>query len=254
MSIWGKILGGAAGFALGGPVGALAGAVAGHAVDMLTEANLQQGDATGTAAPADERAATRQIAFTIGVIVLGAKMAKADGRVTREEIVAFKEVFRVPPQELRNVGRFFDQARQDAQGFEPYARQIAKMFPRKSRVLEELIDGLFHIAKADGAVSADELDYLRRVAQIFGFADADFERIRHSHLGPDESDPYTLLGVTRDSSDAEIKLAWRKLIRETHPDKLIAKGLPQEFVDLATDKMARINAAYDRIAKERGIE
>ena len=251
MSIWGKILGGAAGFALGGPVGALAGAVAGHAVDMLTEANLQ--DDVKALPPGDERAATRQIAFTIGVIVLGAKMAKADGKVTREEIVAFKEVFRVPPPELRNVGRFFDQARKDAQGFEPYARQIAKMFPRKSRVLEELIDGLFHIAKADGKVSDEELDYLRRVAQIFGFAEADFERIRQSHLGPDESDPYTLLGVTREASDAEIKLAWRRLIRETHPDKLIAKGLPQEFVDLATDKMARVNAAYDRIARERGI-
>ena len=251
MSIWGKILGGAAGFALGGPVGALAGAVAGHAVDMLTEANLQ--DDAKALPPGDERAATRQIAFTIGVIVLGAKMAKADGKVTREEIAAFKEVFRVPAHELKNVGRFFDQARKDAHGFEPYARQIAKMFPRKSRVLEELIDGLFHIAKADGKVSDAELDYLRRVAQIFGFAEADFERIRHSHLGPDESDPYTLLGVTRDASDAEIKLAWRKLIRETHPDKLIAKGLPQEFVDLATDKMARVNAAYDRIARERGI-
>jgi len=253
MSIWGKILGGAAGFALGGPVGALAGAVAGHAVDMLTDANLQQDVPEGAPPQVDERAATRQIAFTIGVIVLGAKMAKADGKVTPEEIVAFKEVFRVPPHELKNVGRFFDQARKDAHGFEPYARQIAKMFPRKSRVLEELIDGLFHIAKADGKVSDQELDYLKRVAQIFGFAEADFERIRHSHLGPDESDPYTLLGVTRDSSDAEVKLAWRRLIRETHPDKLIAKGLPQEFVDLATDKMARVNAAYDRIARERGI-
>jgi DnaJ like chaperone protein len=254
MSIWGKILGGAAGFALGGPVGALAGAVAGHAVDMLTDANLQQEDREPRLPPGDERAATRQIAFTIGVIVLGAKMAKADGRVTREEVAAFKEVFRVPAHELKNVGRFFDQARKDAQGFEPYARQIARMFPRKSRVLEELIDGLFHIAKADGKVGAEELDYLKQVAQIFGFGGSDFERIRHSHLGPDESDPYTLLGVTRDSSDAEIKLAWRRLIRETHPDKLIAKGLPQEFIDLATEKMARVNAAYGRIARERGIE
>jgi DnaJ like chaperone protein len=254
MSIWGKILGGAAGFALGGPVGALAGAVAGHAVDILTDTNLQQDGPDADPPLGDERAATRRIAFTIGVIVLGAKMAKADGRVTREEVAAFKEVFRVPPQELKNVGRFFDQARKDARGFEPYARQIAKMFPRKSRVLEELIDGLFHIAKADGKVGAEELDYLKRVAQIFGFGEADFERIRQSHLGPDEADPYTLLGVTRDSSDVEIKMAWRRLIRETHPDKLIAKGLPQEFVDLATEKMARINAAYDRIVRERGIE
>jgi DnaJ like chaperone protein len=254
MSIWGKILGGAAGFALGGPVGALAGAVAGHAVDMLHAANLGRGaEADLAEPPGDERAATRQIAFTIGVIVLGAKMAKADGRVTREEIAAFKEVFHVPAHELRNVGRLFDRARQDAHGFEPYARQIAKMFPRKSKVLEELIDGLFHIAKADGRVSAEELNILKQVAQIFGFAPADFERIRQSHLGPDESDPYTLLGVTRAAGDAEIKAAWRRLIRETHPDRLIAKGMPKEFVDLATEKLARINAAYDQIAKERSL-
>jgi DnaJ like chaperone protein len=254
MSIWGKILGGAAGFALGGPFGALLGAVAGHAVDMLREANLEQESSAGAQPrPGDERAATRQIAFTIAVIVLGAKMAKADGRVTREEITAFREVFQVPPDELKYVGRLFDQARRDAHGFEPYARQIARMFPRRSKVLEELIDGLFHIAKADGRVSGEEETFLKRVAHIFGFAETDFERIRQSHLGPSESDPYAILGVTRAASDAEIKSAWRRLIRETHPDRLIAKGMPKEFVDLATQKMARINAAYDQIAKERSL-
>lgn len=259
MSIWGKILGGAAGFALGGPLGALLGAVAGHAVDILHEANLEQASPEPTGAPGagaaagDERAATRQIAFTIAVIVLGAKMAKVDGRVTREEISAFREVFQVPQDELRNVGRLFDQARKDAHGFEPYARQVARMFPRRSKVLEELIDGLFHIAKADGRVSSQELNFLKSVAHIFGFAEADFERIRQSHLGPDQSDPYTILGVKRAASDAEIKAARRRLIRETHPDRLIAKGMPKEFVELATEKMARINAAYDQIAKERNL-
>jgi DnaJ like chaperone protein len=253
MSIWGKILGGAAGFALGGPFGALLGAAAGHAVDWLHETNREPALATAAGGRLDERAATRQIAFTIAVIVLGAKMAKADGRVTREEVAAFKQVFQVPPEELGNVGRLFDQARKDSAGFETYARQVSKMFPRKSKVLEELIDGLFHIAKADGVVSPEELRFLERVAQIFGFAAADFERIRHAHIGPDHADPYTILGVTRSASDTEIKAAWRRAIRETHPDKLIAKGMPKEFIDLATEKMARINAAYDEIAKARGI-
>lgn len=260
MSIWGKILGGAAGFALGGPLGALIGAAAGHAIDSLRDAQDVLADTSGDGFEprvrhdeATERAATRQIAFTIGVIVLGAKMAKADGTVSRLEVEAFKEVFHVPPHEQKNVGRLFDRARRDAAGFEPYARQIAGMFRRRSKVLEELLEGLFHIAKADGTVHAGEVDYLRRVAHIFGFDDHEFERIKAAHLGPDKADPYEILGVSRDMTDAQIKVAWRRLIRENHPDKLIAKGLPREFVEIATEKLATINAAYDRIAKERGI-
>jgi DnaJ like chaperone protein len=249
MNIWGKLVGGAAGFAVGGPIGALLGAVAGHAVDRMAEPDARE----ALPPPGDERAATRQIAFTIGIIVLGAKMAKADGVVSRAEVVAFKQVFKVPAQEEQNVGRIFDQARKDARGFEPYARQVARMFSRKSRVLEELIDGLFHIAKADGKVAAEELDYLREVARIFGFDDTDFARMREAHLGPDVADPYNILGVTRAMDNAAIKAAWRKLVRDTHPDRLMAKGLPPEFVAMANERLATINAAYDRIAKERNI-
>jgi len=263
MSIWGKILGGAAGFALGGPLGALIGAAAGHAIDSLRDVQDGLGDADDALGPQEhdgakhdettERAATRQIAFTIGVIVLGAKMAKADGTVSRIEVEAFKQVFHVPPHEHKNVGRLFDRARRDSEGFEPYARQVAGLFRRRSKVLEELLDGLFHIAKADGTVHAGEIDYLRRVAHIFGFDDHEFERIRAAHLGADKADPYEILGASRDMTDAQIKGLWRRLIRENHPDKLIAKGLPPEFVEIATEKIATINAAYDRIAKERGI-
>ncbi len=252
MNIWGKLVGGAAGFAVGGPIGALLGAVAGHAVDRMAQPDSDNG--SGDRGPAlDERAATRQIAFTIGIIALGAKMAKADGLVSRSEIVAFKQVFKIPPEEEQNVGRIFDQARRDARGFEPYARQVAQLFPRKSRVLEELIDGLFHIAKADGTVSTDELHYLREVSRIFGFDDADFARMRESHLGPDLGDPYSILGVTRAMDNAAIKTAYRKLVRDTHPDRLMAKGLPPEFVAMASQRMANINAAYDRVCKERNI-
>ena len=247
MSIWGKILGGAAGFALGGPMGALLGAVAGHAVDKLAE--------TETIAPTeeDERAATRQIAFTIGIIALGAKMAKVDGVVSRSEIAAFRQVFTVPPEDEKHVGRIFDQARRDARGFEPYARQIARMFRRKSPLLEGLLDGLFHIAKADGKVTEEELAYLRDVAGIFGFEDADFARIREGHLGPDESDPYSLLGVDRAMDNAAIKAVYRKLVRAIHPDRLMAKGMPADFVAIANQRLAAVNVAYDRIRKERGI-
>ncbi len=250
MSIWGKIIGGAAGFALGGPLGALLGAIAGHAVDVRRS---QAEEAEAEPQSRDDRSGTKQIAFTIAVIVLGAKMAKADGIVSRSEVAAFKEVFRVPDNELRNVARVFDQAKNDPGGFEPYAKQIARMFRKDHPVLEELLDGLFHIAKADGRVDGSEIDFLKRVAAIFGFDDGEFARIRESHLGPDKADPYTILGIGRGASNEEIKQAWRKLVRDTHPDKLMAQGLPAEFIELANEKLATINAAYDKIAKERGI-
>ena len=245
MSIWGKVLGGAAGFAMGGPLGALIGAVAGHAVDKMRGAPREGAE------PADADA-TKRIAFTIGVIVLGAKMAKADGQVTQDEVSAFKEVFHVPPDEMRNVGRLFNQARRDSAGFEPYARQIGRMFQSNPAVLEELLDGLFHIARADGAVTDDEVAYLEQVARIFGLGEAEWQRIRAANMGPDKSDPYVILGVTREANDDEVKSAYRKLVRENHPDRLVAQGMPQEFVDLANERLATINGAYDRVRQQRG--
>jgi DnaJ like chaperone protein len=242
MSVWGKVVGGAAGFALGGPLGALLGAAAGHAVDRMRVSTREAGE------PDD---ATKNIAFTIGVIVLGAKMAKADGVVTSAEVGAFKEVFHVPAQEMKTVGRLFNQARKDVAGFEPYARQIGRMFEHNPQVLEELIDGLFHIARADRKITQEELDYLAKVAAIFGFDEDDWARIRASNMGPDASDPYEILGVGHKASDEEIKAAHRRLVVEYHPDKLVAEGLPQEFVDLANEKLATINAAHDRIRELR---
>ncbi len=243
MGIWGKIVGGAAGFALGGPLGGLIGAAFGHAVDWAAT-----GDDPGE--PPDN---TRKAAFTIAVIALSAKMAKADGTVTDSEVRAFREVFRVAPEELPNVTRVFNIARRDHRNFESYARQVAGMFRDRRPVLEELLECLFHIARADSIIHPEELDYLRRVARIFGFTDAEFERMRQAGLGPDAGDPYHILGIDRDADDDAVKLAWRRLIRETHPDRLIGEGLPREFIDVATARMATINAAYDRICRDRGL-
>lgn len=262
MSIWGKIVGGAAGFMVGGPLGALLGGLAGHAVDAMRESTRQDllKDETGATGGTYEhygqgadRENAHSIAFTIGVIVLGAKMAKADGHVTKDEISAFKEVFQIPPEEMKNVGRIFNQARRDAHGFEPYARQLGKMFKGRPRVLEELLDGLFHIARADGKIADVELDYLHRVAEAFGFGEADWARIRAHNTGPDQRDPYTVLGVSHDADAETIKAAYRKLVRENHPDKLIAQGMPEEFVAVANEKLATINQAYDEVQKRRGL-
>ncbi len=245
MSIWGKIVGGAAGMAMGGPLGAIIGAAAGHAVDKLTAKAV-------SAAAGDGDDNTRKIAFTIAVIVLGAKMAKADGVVTSDEVNAFKEVFRVPPAEQANVQRIFNLARRDHRGFEPYARQIAGMFRDRPAVLGDLLLCLFHIAKADGEVHESEVAFLHDVARIFGLSEAEFARIRAAEVGPDVADPYEILGVDRDAADDEVKAIYRRLIRENHPDRLIAAGMPQEFIDIANEKMAIITTAYDRIRRERG--
>jgi DnaJ like chaperone protein len=248
MSIWGKILGGAAGFALGGPLGALIGGIAGHVYDSRRATELADEPGAGSPDP------TKQIGFTIAVIALSAKLAKADGVVTKDEIAAFREVFQVPPDEVRNVARVFDMARKSAAGFQPYARQVAGMFADNPAVLEELLGCLFHIAKADGRIADEEADYIAKVARIFGFDDAAFTRIRAENLGPDAADPYTVLGVAADASDAAVRRAWRELVRENHPDRLIAQGMPEEFVAIANDKLATINAAWDRVSQQRGLK
>ena len=194
------------------------------------------------------------ITFTIAVIALSAKMAKADGVVTDDEIEAFERLFRVHPDEAANVRRVFDMARRDTAGYETYARQIARLFAGNPALLEDILDGLFEIAKADGVLHPGELALLERVAEIFGFAPNEFRRIRASHFAPDAADPYVVLGVAYDASDDEIHRTYRRLVRENHPDSLIGRGVPQEFVRLATDKLAAINVAYDRIEVERGLK
>lgn len=255
MSIWGKIIGGMAGFAVGGPLGALIGAAAGHAYDSLK---------TGGAAeqppelpPPGERIGdedARRMAFSVGVIALGAKMAKIDGAVSRAEVNAFKEVFRIRPQDVRTVARIFDAAKRDPHGYAPYARQIGALFRHEPAVLEELLAGLFHIARADGEIGAAEMDYLRAVARLFGLDAAAFARVHAAFAKPQARDAYAVLGLDHDAADDEIKKTYRRLIRENHPDTLIAKGMPEEFVAVATQRMAAINAAYDQIERERGLK
>jgi len=240
MSIWGKIFGGAAGLALGGPIGLLIGAVGGHFVDKYR-----------TDQEADPERAKRTVGFTIAVIVLGAKMAKADGVVTPDEVEAFKEVFQVPESEMKNVARVFNQARKDARGYEPYAEQVAGMFRGSPEVLEELLWCLTHIAKADNVIHPGELEFLKNVSAIFGFDEETFERVTALRVDGADADPYRVLGITPDATDDEIKAAHRSLVLENHPDRLIAKGMPEEFVNVANERLAKINAAHDRIRQMR---
>ncbi len=191
----------------------------------------------------------KSVAFTIGMIGLGAKMAKADGVVTADEISAFKQVFHIPDGELAAVARVFNLAKQDVAGFETYARQISKLFDARHEVLEDVLDGLFHIAKADNAYHPGEHGFLAKVAEIFGFAPADFARIRARHVdAPD--DPYLILGLSRETAPDEVRRRYRELVREYHPDRHIAAGVPEEMIEIATQRLQKINEAYDRVMKE----
>ena len=241
MSIWGKLGGAAAGFLLGGgPIGALAGAFAGH---MLFDRSGQM-EAANPEEPG--------VAFTIAIIALGAKLAMADGIVTRDEEEAFTRVFRVPPAEAANVRRIFDMARRDVAGYEAYASQIARMFRGNPAMLEDVMDGLFEIAKADGVFHPGEARFLERVADIFGFSPNVYRRIRATHF-PDASDPYVILGISYEASEEEIRRTYRMLVKENHPDSLIGRGVPEEFVKLANDKLTAINGAYEKVLMERGF-
>ena len=191
----------------------------------------------------------KSMAFTIGMIALGAKMAKADGVVTDDEVQAFAQVFHVPQKDRAAVERVFNLAKQDVAGFETYAAQVANLFAKKSHVLESVLDGLFHIAKADGVVHEDELTYLESVSGLFGFTTHDFSRIRSRHVALAE-DPYEALGLERGVSLAEAKKKYKSLVRELHPDKQIAAGVPAEMVRLATERMSKINSAFSSLERE----
>jgi DnaJ like chaperone protein len=191
-----------------------------------------------------------QVAFTVGVIALGAKMAKADGIVTRDEVLAFKEVFKVPDGEMENVSRIFNLAKQDIVGYESYASQLASLLKDNHRLLEDVLEGLFHIAVADGVFHPNEERFLAEVARRFGFTHVEFSYIKARH-GSAKDNPYEVLGITREVSNDALKIHYRKLVADNHPDKMIARGVPPEFVSMATKKIAAINAAYEAVTKER---
>ncbi|UCI09859.1 J domain-containing protein [Mesorhizobium sp. B1-1-8] len=196
----------------------------------------------------------RRVAFSVAMIALSAKMAKADGIVTQDEVRAFQEIFEVPPNETRNVARLYDLAKRDVAGFEIYAQRMAQLCGSghaNCMMLEDILDGLFHIAKADGLIHEREGLFLHRIAQIFEIDEAHYQAILSRHVNLGAADPYVVLGIERGKSFEEVRKRYRKLISDNHPDRLIARGLPQEFIKIATTRVAAINAAYEMI--ERGL-
>ena len=229
MSVWGKLAGVTAGYLVGGIFGAVVGAVAGHYV-------LDKND--------------EDVAFAIALIALSAKMSMADGKISNKEFSAFKEILHdLPENELKNVLKVYNLAREDVAGYDIYAKQISSIFQNNLHVLENVIDALFHVAKADGPVNKNEIIFLEKVAGIFGFSAADFARIRASHMAAENDDPWLILGLESGSNLNIAKSQWKKLAAENHPDKLISKGVPKELLGMANEKLAVINNAYLKIEK-----
>jgi DnaJ like chaperone protein len=262
MSYWGKVVGGMAGFAVGGPFGAVMGAALGHAADTgAINTNGMRPSFLDPASMHPARIASlftpKEHLFALSVVSLAAKLAKCDAPVNRAEIDAFKRQFRIPPENARNVGRLFDQARSSPDEFEPYAAKLGEAFADNKGLLEDVLGGLFGIARADGPLNDRELQFLSRTARGFGLNGDAWDRAKQGQArtasGSDDTDPYVILGVKRNASDEVVHAAWKALMRENHPDSLASRGVPKEFIERAGAKVARINAAWDRVKRDRGI-
>jgi len=237
MSIWGSLIGGMVGFSLGGPFGMLLGSFLGGKISRARS----RGNFGAFAQP--------QQIFALSLIVLSAKLSKADGNVSREELVAVKDKLKIPENEIDQVGKIFNKAKEESTGYEPYAQQIAQIYKGNINVLEEVINILFYIAEADGEVSSSELAMIENISKIFGLNQVQFNSIKESRKGSDKLNPYIVLESNPSDDLQSIRKKYLKLSKENHPDLLMSKGVPQEVIDESKNKMRAINSAWDQIQK-----
>ena len=237
MSIWGSLIGGFVGFSFAGPIGALIGSMVGGRISSARRSGFQRSFAPP------------QQVFAIALIILTAKLAKVDGHVSKEELIAIKDKLKVPEHEIDQVGKIFNRAKEDSLGHGPYAQQIAQIYRNNPAVLDEVINILFYIAEADSKVSDSEIAMIRSIAKIFGLSDTQFEGIKESRKGSDKLNPYIVLGCSSEDDFITIRKKYLQLSKEHHPDVLVSKGVPQEVIEESKKKMRAINSAFDQIEK-----
>ena len=242
MSIWGSLIGGMVGFSLGGPFGMLLGSLIGG---KISRAKREVSGFGSFAQP--------QQIFALSLIVLSAKLSKADGQVSKEELIAVKEKLKIPESEIEQVGKIFNKAKEESTGYEPYAKQIAQIYKDNLNVLEEVVNILFYIAEADGKVSQSEINMIKHISKIFGLNDSQFNSIQESRKSSDKLNPYIVLESNPEEDLSSIRKKYIKLSKENHPDLLINKGVPPEVINESKKKMRAINLAWDQIQKFKSI-
>ena len=237
MSIWGSLIGGMVGLSLGGPFGMLLGSLIGGKISRA-RSTVRTGSF-----------AQPQQVFALSLIVLSAKLSKADGQVSHEELVAVKDKLRIPENEIDQVGKIFNKAKEESTGFEPYAEQISKIYQGNLNVLEEVINILFYIAEADGNVSKSELKMIQKIAKIFGLNQVQFNSIKETRKSSGKLNPYVVLGSKPEDDLKIIRQRYLKLTKEHHPDILMSKGVPEEVIAESKKTMRAINSAWDQVQK-----
>ena len=237
MAIWGSLIGGMIGLSLGGPFGMLLGSLIGG---KISRARSSSGFRSF---------AQPQQIFALSLIVLSTKLSKADGQISKEELIAVKDKLKIPENEIDQVGKIFNKAKEESAGYEPYAQQIAQIYRGNINVLEEVINILFYIAEADGNVSNAELKMIEHISQIFGLTEVQFNSIKESRKSSDKLNPYVVLESHPDDAIEIIRKRYLKLSKEHHPDLLMSKGVPQEVIDESKAKMRAINSAWDQVQK-----
>ena len=246
MSIWGKLIGGAAGMALGGPIGAILGIAAGHGVDKVSKFDTDESNKNFSN---DQK---EQI-FATSVIAISAKLAKADGKISKSEILAFKKIFEFPAEDEKAISNIFNSAKENIDDYKDIAEQVYKVFKSDRGLLFELLNSLFSIAYADGELHPKERDMLFEIAKVFQISGNEFESLNNifeEKISKDNTSinrSYKILGLSENASLIQVSNQYRKLIKEYHPDKLQGMGLPKEFIDLANQKLSAINKAYTEI-------
>jgi len=258
LSVWGKLLGGSAGLVLGGPLGAVLGLAVGHGVDKIRKADSKYINKNNYYNSAQFSANDKQMAFETGVIVLSAKLAKADGKVTKDEIKTFKSIFDFDSRDEIAIGKIYNEAKLSADGYEIYAMQLKEVFGDQEALYVELITSLFKIAFSDGLLHHKELEMINKVANIFGMPQNILESIKARFNSKDGTElisnleeDYKIFSCDQNDTDRKLKDNYLKLVKDYHPDNLVSKGLPEEFIRFANQRLSEINNAYDRIKKSR---
>jgi DnaJ like chaperone protein len=254
MGWFGKITFGTIGLFLGGPLGAIAGAAMGHLlVDKGIDAVGRVIDSTGE--PRIGHAEKTQAAYFVSLFSILGKLARVDGVVSREEIAVvdgFIQQLPMPDREKQFARQIFNEAKTSHYSIEDFAHQLYQAAGSQPTLLISFLDLLFQIAAADGKFHPAEETALKRIKEIFHISDKQFEDIKAVYFKDFDKD-YKVLNCTPDSSNEEIKSNYKKLVKEFHPDTIISKGLPEEFIEFASKRFQEIHESYNKIRRERNF-